>query len=294
MGFVICIRRLTLSPERLYKLRQYSILLINLPLAAYNDETPKRMYGVRFYGGYLKAYSYLAKAYNELMSDVNYDSWAAYINELLGIKNARIFETACGTGNISSRLYDFGHNIIASDISDDMLREAAENSRRTGRDIKFVKQDMISFTVGNKVDAVVCACDGVNYIDKSGLNQFASAAFRSLKNGGLLLFDISTRSKLLTMDGQVYFDDSDDVSCIWRNAYDKARNTLTMDVTLFVRKGSLFERFSETHVQYAHETDAVRHTMMDAGFTEVSVYGFLTKDACTANAPRAQFVCRKT
>lgn len=241
----------------------------------------------------MKAYSYLAKAYNELMADVDYDRWAAYINELLGFENGRIYEAACGTGNISCRLYDFGHHVIASDISDDMLHKASEHARSSGREIKFVKQDMRSFTVGNKVDAVVCACDGVNYVDEDGLKQFASAAFCAIKNRGLLLFDISTRAKLISMDAEVYFDDSDDVSCIWRNAYNKAQNVLTMDVTLFVRAGSLFERFSETHRQHAHDIEAVRRTMQAAGFAEVSVYGFLTKDVCTDDAQRAQFVCRK-
>lgn len=241
----------------------------------------------------MEAYSYLAKAYNELMADVDYDSWAAYINEFLKVKNGRIFEAACGTGNISCRLYDFGHDVIASDISDGMLRKAAENARCNGRDIQFVKQDMRSFTVGNKVNTVVCACDGANYIDDEGLRQFANASFCALKSGGLLLFDISTRIKLIAMDQEIYFDDSDDVSCIWRNAYDKAKDTLTMDVTLFVRQGSLFERFSETHVQYAHETDTVRRILQTAGFVEVSVYEFLSKNACTDDSVRAQFVCRK-
>lgn len=241
----------------------------------------------------MKAYSYLAKAYNELMADVDYDRWAAYINELLGCKNGRIFEAACGTGNITCRLYDCGHDLIASDISDDMLREAAENARRTGRDIKFVKQDMRRFETGKNADAVVCACDGVNYINEEGLEQFADCACRALKDGGLLLFDISTRAKLRAMDTQIYFDDSDDVSCIWRNTYNKAHDTLKMDVTLFVRKGSVFERYSETHVQHAHDIEAVRHILLTAGFADVSVYEFLTKDSCTDDAPRAQFVCRK-
>ncbi len=241
----------------------------------------------------MKAYSYLAKAYNELMADVNYDGWAAYINELIGLENRRVFEAACGTGNISCRLYDFGHDVIASDISDDMLLKAAEHARGTGRDIKFVKQDMRSFMVGNKVNAVVCACDGVNYIDEEGLEQFAAASFHALKSGGLLLFDISTRTKLISMDAEVYFDDSDDVSCIWRNAYNKVQNILTMDVTLFMRAGSLFERFSETHIQHAHDIEAVRQIVQAAGFWEVSVYEFLTKDRYTDDSQRAQFVCRK-
>lgn len=241
----------------------------------------------------MKAYMYLAKAYNELMADVNYDAWAAYIDGFLGKSGARIYETACGTGSISCRLYDFGHDIVASDISEEMLREAAQNARQTGRDITFVRQDMRGFEAGKKADAVVCACDGVNYVDGEGIKQFAQAAYRALKIGGLLLFDISTLAKLQSMDAQIYFDDSDDASCIWRNAFDTKDKTLTTDVTLFLRQGSLFERYSETHVQHAHDIENVRHMMRQTGFNEIDVFAFLTKDGCAADTQRAQFVCRK-
>lgn len=241
----------------------------------------------------MKAYSILAGKYNELMTDVDYDAWAAYLNGLIEKKNARIYETACGTGAISCRLYDYGHDIVASDISPDMLREAAMSARETGRDITFVQQDMRSFEAGKKADAVICACDGVNYIDAQGIKQFADAAFCALKNDGVLLFDISTKAKLLSMDDQIYFDDSDDVTCIWKNSFDPQIGTLTMDVTLFLKQGSLFERFSETHIQYAHELDSLRRTLEQAGFSEISVFEFLTEMPCTDQTQRAQFVCRK-
>lgn len=241
----------------------------------------------------MEAYEYLAQVYNELMNDVDYDLWGAYIRSLLGFEGGHIFEAACGTGNISNRLYDMGYDMIAADVSDAMLREAAQNARKMGRDIMFVNQDMRSIHVGNKVRAVVSACDGANYIDEQGLKSFASSAFNALKNGGLLLFDISTRAKLAQMDKQVYYDDSDDVTCIWRNAFDAQKGVLRMDVTLFVRKGELFERYSETHVQYAHTLDNVRHIMLSAGFAQADVYEFPTNNVCTDAAHRAQFVCRK-
>lgn len=241
----------------------------------------------------MNAYRFLAKTYNELMSDVDYDTWAAYIHSLIDKSGARVYETSCGTGSLTCRLYDLGCDIVASDISADMLREAAQTARETGRDITFVQQDMRSFEAGRKADAVVSACDGVNYIDAQGLGQFADCAYRALKNGGLLLFDISTKVKLLSMDGQIYFDDSDDVTCLWKNQFDAQSGTLLMDLTLFLRNGTMFERFSETHVQYAHETDAVRRIIKEAGFSTVDAYDFLTKSPCTDTAQRAQFVCRK-
>lgn len=230
-----------------------------------------------------------------MMDDVDYDAWAAYLHGLLQRHGAkRVFEAACGTGALTQRLYDLGYDIVASDISEAMLRTATENARKSGREIRYIRQDLRHMETARPVDAIVCACDGLNYVDLSGAKAFARSAYAALKPGGLLLFDISTHYKLKNvMDGQVYFDDTDDATCIWQNRFSEPEGTLTMDVTLFIRRGELFERQSERHVQYAHDNEILRGVMRDAGFGTVEIY-----DAFTANAPvketqRAQFVCTR-
>ena len=83
-----------------------------------------------------------------------------------------------------------------------MLRIANEQARREGRDLTFVLQDMRSIEVGNKVDAVICVCDGPNYIDLEGISKFALSSYNALNKNGVLLFDISTRYKLKEVMGR--------------------------------------------------------------------------------------------
>ena len=243
----------------------------------------------------MEAYTYLAQVYNELMFDVNYSEWASYLDTFLKQRRvSTILEVACGTGNMTGELYRLGYNIVGSDISPDMLRIANELARREGRDLTFVLQDMRCIEVGNKVDAVVCVCDGPNYIDLEGIGKFASSSYNALNKNGVLLFDISTRYKLEeVMDGQVFFDDGDDAACIWQNTYDQNNNTLLMDVTLFIRRGELFERLVEQHTQYAHDIDEVKEMVQRAGYQSVkAVECFInsTPQTCTQ---RVQFICSK-
>ncbi|MDD5017368.1 MAG: class I SAM-dependent methyltransferase [Eubacteriales bacterium] len=243
----------------------------------------------------MEAYRYLARVYDEFMADVDYEKWAAYIDEILKQKQVRrIYEAACGTGNITNGLYALGYDIIASDISEEMIGIASEKARQHGNDIIFVLSDMRHIDVGNKVDAVIAACDGANYIDFEGIKMFAASAHTSLKNGGLLLFDIITMHKIKdVLNGQVYFDDSDDAACIWKNTYDEKKNVLQMDMTLFIRQGSLFERFSERHIQYAHDTADLRQAMMAAGFVKVDIFDCFTNNIFDEWSQRVQFVCYK-
>lgn len=241
----------------------------------------------------MNAYRYLAQAYNKLMSDVDYDAWASYIDLLLGKKELRIFEASCGTGNISSRLYDLGHNIIASDISSTMLDIAIRDARQNGREIVYVQQDMRQITAGKKFDAVLSACDGANYVDKDGLRDFFSAAYHMLKPGGKLLFDVSSYHKLSSMNDEVYYDDGDEATCIWHNHFDFSLNKLTMDVVLFMQRGELFEKLTEQHIQYAHEKEDIEKVLISSGFSQIDVYEAFTKKPVSSKTARLQFVCGK-
>ena len=95
------------------------------------------------------------------------------------------------------------------------------------------------------------------------------------------------------MDGHVFFDERDDIACIWKNTFDEAQSALTLDVTLFVKTGTLFERQHETHKQYAHEAQSVVTTLEQAGFTKIDVFDCFTLNAPTKQSQRLQFVCYK-
>lgn len=242
----------------------------------------------------MEAYRYLSQVYDKLMSDVDYSKWAEYIHNFLKKYNVRsIFEVASGTGNVTNELYRLGYDIIASDVSSEMLNIANGNAKIHGNDVKFVLQDMRHIETGNKVDAVVSVCDGPNYTDAQGLKEFAASSYNALKENGVLLFDISTRNKLAGMDGEVYFDDGEDASCIWQNTYDKNRKELIMDVTLFIRNGKTFERYTERHKQYAHDTADVLSIISAAGYKYADVFECFTYKELKEDSQRAQFICIK-
>jgi len=242
----------------------------------------------------LEAYRYLAQRYNKLMSDVDYDAWASYIDQLLGGKNLHLFEAACGTGGLTGRLFDRGHDIVASDISEEMLDIATRDTRRHGRDIIFLHQDMRQINAGRRFDAVFCVCDGPNYLDAKGLAAFFDAAFKMLSPGGRLLFDISSSYKLRSMDDEIYYDDSDETTCIWHSRFDEMKSALAMDVTLFVRRQeSLYEKLTEQHIQYAHEAADIKAALQKSGFVHTDVYEAFTVNPPAVESARIQFVSRK-
>ncbi len=240
-------------------------------------------------------YLHLAKVYDEMMVDVDYGKWAKYLHDFLVQNGAhKLFEAACGTGNITFELSRYGYDITAGDLSAAMLSAAKEKNVKLCAQIRFVLQDMRRIETAGNADAVISACDGPNYLDSAGLEMFAKSAYVALKSGGVLLFDVSSRYKLEnTLGGNVYFDETDDTVCIWKNTYESAENALEMDVTIFARQGELFERQQESHKQYAHSRSDIEAALKSAGFDEIAVYDCFTFNEPKADCQRLQFVCRK-
>ena len=128
-------------------------------------------------------YGRFASTYDRLMSDVDYDAWADYIYAMLECERAkRVVECACGTGEIGLRLAKKGLDMTCTDISREMLERASEKARRMGVKPVFACMDMRKLCVHRPADAVISACDGVNYLaSPSDMSMFFDAAYAALK-----------------------------------------------------------------------------------------------------------------
>ena len=152
-----------------------------------------------------EAYGGFAALYDPLMQDVDYDGWAGYLASFLP-PSGMIVDCACGTGAITIRLARKGFSMIGVDISPEMLEQAASKARKAGLRIPFVCQDMARLQLHRPCQGIVCACDGVNYLDNlEDVEAFFSAAHRGLCPGGWLLFDVSSAYKLETILGNNTF-----------------------------------------------------------------------------------------
>ena len=247
----------------------------------------------------MAAYSEFAGYYDALMDDVDYPAWADYYLKIIGLAGMapkRLCECACGTGAMSVQFAERGLQVIASDISEPMLERAQRRAREQGVMAMFTRQDMRAVQVPRPVDALVCACDGVNYLlDDEGLNGFFARARDCLKPGGVLAFDISSAYKLKNVLGDNLFgEDRDDLSYLWFNRFDEDAQTVTMELAFFVRQpDGRYRRFDETHVQRAHATEHIEALLQQNGFDDVRLYGDKTLCAPESRELRVHFTATR-
>ncbi len=232
-------------------------------------------------------YQAFAELYDELMDDVDYESWADYYTRLLsiyGVRNGKICECACGTGGLTIPLYKRGFQMTGVDISREMLWEAAQKSRKLGIAMPFVQQDMKALNLHRPMDAVLATCDGVNYLlTEEDLLSFFRAAHRAVKPGGALIFDVSTPHKLKNvLCSGLMAEDRENITYMWQNSWNERQRTVSLDLVFFVReKENQYRRIEEHQKQRAWDEKTLKENLWHAGFRAVSIYGDFTLNSST-------------
>ena len=227
----------------------------------------------------MSAYGAFASLYDQLMDDFDYPAWAKYYLELLsrqGAKPKLLCDCACGTGSLTVQFAARGLRVTGVDLSGEMLEIAAQKARKNGVQAMFVRQDMSKLTLPRAVDALVCGCDGVNYLlTDEQVEAFFRCAHAAIKPGGALAFDISSAYKLEKVLGNGFYgEERDNVAYLWSNKWNAENKTVQMDLTFFSREeNGLYRRFTENHVQRAHDPENLSRMLVKCGFTNITIYG---------------------
>ncbi len=240
-----------------------------------------------------KAYSVLAAFYEKLSEEDDYENRGDYLVFLAnkystGIKCA---DLACGSGYFTRRLKRAGYNVYGCDISDEMLTEAENLAMKERLNIGFVHQDLAKFRSIEKLDLVTVINDGFNYLDEKKFTSALRAISANLKQGGVLIFDVSSEYKIKNIIADnVFAEDLDDLTYLWFNELDG--NKLTMSLTFFIKDGAKYIRKDEVHVQYAHSLEFIESELKKASFDILEECGELG-EKLTGTSRRLCFVAKK-
>ncbi|OGO79048.1 MAG: methyltransferase [Clostridiales bacterium GWB2_37_7] len=225
----------------------------------------------------MESYYHLAEYYDMLMDDIDYNVWCSFIEEIFQIYGSQphnILETACGTGNITIPMALKGYNLLGVDISEEMLTIAENKARSKKLNIKFIKQNMTELTLNMSFDAVLCMCDGVNYIiEEDELYKYFSTVHHLLNTDGVFIFDISSSYKLRRILGNnILFQEKNDFCYIWENNFFEEDELLEMRLNFFIPQRGLYKRLEEFHIQRAYTEEQLIRLLAEAGFKNIRTY----------------------
>ncbi len=242
------------------------------------------------------AYTVLARCYDRLTADVDYEKWADYVER--HFKRQRrpvhsVVELGCGTGSLTELLARRGYRMIGVDLSPDMLSLADQKCE--GLDVLLLCQDMSRLALLEPADAVISCLDSLNYVTRpAAVKRTFQRVYKALASGGLFLFDVKTPLALKSADGQVCLDEDDNLFCVWRGEYSPKRRICGYGLDLFVREeDGGWSRGGEYHEEFAYTMDELAGFLEEAGFRQIKRYGDKTMSAPREGAERVFFTARK-
>ena len=243
------------------------------------------------------AYGEFAKIYDDLINeDINYDNMVSRIIEICNEHNIECkdyLDVACGTGNVTVRLAKHFKDIYAVDLSEDMLREAFNKLKENRIKGKIICQDMTEMQLNRKFDLITSVLDSTNYVtDIDGLKNYFKGVYEHLKDDGLFIFDVNSYYKLSEILGNnIYTYSEEDVFYTWENVFED--DLLSMFLTFFVKKGELYERFEEEHLERAYKESQLESILEELDFKVINKFDGYSNDNVQANSERIVYVVKK-
>lgn len=244
----------------------------------------------------MSSYSFFARFYDSLTSNVNYKLIASaidgYINEHKPASNILV-DVACGTGSLAVELSRLGYDVIGTDASCEMLSEAVKKAYDGEKPILFLNQSMDELDLYGTVGVAVCTLDSVNHItDINQLNAAFSKISLFLEQDGLFIFDVNTEYKhSVILADNTYVYDCEDVYCVWQNSTKNGKTTINLD--FFEADGDAYYRSCESFCEIAYSEAEIEDLLSKNGLKVISKYDDYTKNQVKDDTQRIVYVVGK-
>jgi SAM-dependent methyltransferase len=243
------------------------------------------------------AYGEFAKIYDDLINeDIDYEDMCSRIIEICKVENINFdnyLDIACGTGNVTAKLAKNFKESFAVDLSDDMLREAFNKLKKEKIKCQLVCQDMSELSLNRKFDLITSVLDSTNYIiEESNFLKYLMRVKDHLKDNGIFIFDVNSYYKLSEILGNnIYTYSEEEVFYTWENTFEN--DILNMFLTFFVKKGELYERFEEEHLERAYTEEFIENKLKELDLKIIGKFDGYSKKSVENLTERIMYVVKK-
>lgn len=243
-------------------------------------------------------YLNFASIYDQIMSGVDYEAWADYVEDLLnhfGKQPKSIVDLACGTGASTFPFSKRDYKVTGVDISSQMLKRASLAASEQTLKIKFYQQDLRQLNLPEKYDLALLFQDGLNYIvDEKDLAQTFLNVNNILNPGALFIFDLTRPSLRPTHNSSTAWADEESFTLIWDSSYEAESGIWSIKLTVFQKlDNELYKKYQESHCEKDHDPEQVQKLIAAAGFKLIGIYKSFSFSTSDGNDVKLTFVVQK-
>jgi SAM-dependent methyltransferase len=217
----------------------------------------------------------------------------------VGTDEKCMLDLCCGTGHVIAHFARNGYRAVGIDGSPAML-ELARSLNSASIDagkVSLMAADATGFTLDEQVDLVTCTCDSLNHLESlDQLRRCFAAVRRSLRDGGLIIFDLHSTFGLSSQN-IVSMRDLPDLLLTTKVLFEPSSGRVFARVVGFHKLGNAntWERFEQNGSNTAWPAEQICSALTHAGFEKswparLADLGLLINDP--DQSPRIFFVAR--
>lgn len=184
-------------------------------------------------------------------------------------KGAKVLDVCCGSGHVTRELIRREYSVTAIDVSAELIALA----RRDWPDVDWRVQDARALNVGAGVfDAALSTFDSLNHLATTDdLQQVFQGVRRSLRPGGLFVFDMNLEEAFLSDHRRWTAEVTSKYVSLIRGAYDQVSKTAKTELIWFVPSDSpdLWRQHRSVVEQRSFTQKEIVSGLKSAGFRDI-------------------------
>ena len=244
-------------------------------------------------------YNEFAYFYDELNGAADYRRLHRFVRRAFrknGLKTGIVADLGCGTGTLTLALAKDGYDMLAVDVSQDMLEvladKLAEKTKLAGR-VQLLRQDLTALDLFGTVQGAVSTFDTLNHIGPlSKLEDALCSAAFFMDKEAVFVFDMNTpyKHREILKDNS-YEVQAPDAVCVWSSHYDES--IPATEITVRTTRSATGEVFEEQFTEYSYTAEQVRFICEKAGLSVLDVRDGETFRELRPSSQRMIFVTKK-
>lgn len=186
-------------------------------------------------------YDILATFYDSFIDPDVYEEYIKLINRYTTVST--VLDIGCGTGTLSIELAKAGYEVVATDLSEEMLQIVSYRAKQEDVELEIAMYDLLD-PIDFLFDNIIASMDVINHLtDLEDVEFGFTNIFNSLKQNGVFIFDVLSADYIDALDG--YEEKDEEFNMTWESHKgDKEHSimhTISIDIEGTIEQTKIYE-----------------------------------------------------